>query len=170
MTVSAPMTPARAVLFGALVVAVLDILDAIAFWGLRGAAPIRVFQGIAAGLLGREAFGGGVATALLGASLHAFIAFSVVSVYYLASARLRFLALRPWVFGPLYGSLVYLFMYGVVLPLSAAPTPKYSFAHVANGLFAHLFLVGLPSALFVRAARATRGRPREPGGDSREGR
>ncbi|HJS73103.1 MAG TPA: hypothetical protein VJ921_02365 [Vicinamibacteria bacterium] len=147
------MTPARAILSGTLTVAVLDILDAFVFAGLRGVAPIRVLQGIASGLLGRESFDGGGATALLGACIHVFISFSVVSVYSLASARLSFLTRRPWIFGPLYGLLVYLFMYRVVLPLSASAGPKYTPVSVANQLFAHLFLVGLPAALFARAGR-----------------
>src|SRR5262245_50561961 len=147
------ITPARAVLFGALTVAVLDITDAIVFWALRGAHPIRVFQGIAGGFFGRATFEGGIRTALIGACVHVLISFSVVSVYYLASGRLAFLARRPWVFGPIYGLLVYLFMYRVVIPLSAASPPHYSFEMVANQLFAHSCLVGLPAALFVSAAR-----------------
>lgn len=150
------MTPARAILYGTLTVGVLDILDAIVFFGLRGVAPIRIFQGIAAGLLGRASFGGGAATALLGAFLHFFIAFAVVLVYYLASTRVALLRRLPWICGPVYGGFVYLVMYLLVLPLSAALPPKYSFLHVANNLFAHFFFVGLPSALFARAAGVAR--------------
>jgi hypothetical protein len=148
------ITPARALLFGTLTVAVLDITDAIVFWALRGAHPIRVFQGIAGGFFGRATFEGGIRTALIGAAVHVLVSFSVVSVYYLASGRLALLARRPWVFGPIYGLLVYLFMYRVVIPLSAASPPHYSFEMVANQLFAHLCLVGLPAALFVGAARS----------------
>ena len=56
----------RALVYGGAAVGVLDGLDAIVFWGLRGASPIRVFQGVAAGLLGRDSFAGGVPTFLLG--------------------------------------------------------------------------------------------------------
>jgi hypothetical protein len=74
-------TPARALLVGALTVGVLDGLDALVFFGLRGLSPARLFQGIASGLLGRSAFEGGMATALLGVLLHLFIAFAVVTTY-----------------------------------------------------------------------------------------
>ena len=149
------LTPAQAILFGTLTVGVLDILDAFIFFGLRGVAPIRILQSIASGLLGREAYSGGLTTAALGTLLHFFIAFVVVVTYYLASRRLPFLTRRPWLFGPLYGLLVYAVMNLVVLPLSAAVTgPPPAGAALVNGLLIHAFGVGLPSALFAGLARA----------------
>ena len=66
----------QAVLYGTLVVGTLDALDAIVFFGLRsGAQPIRIFQGIASGLLGPAARQGGLQTAAIGVGLHYFIAF-----------------------------------------------------------------------------------------------
>jgi hypothetical protein len=149
------LTPAQAILFGTLTVGVLDILDAFIFFGLRGVAPIRILQSIASGLLGREAYQGELSTAALGTLLHFFIAFVVVAVYYLASRRLPILVRRPWLFGPLYGLLVYAVMNLVVLPLSAAVTgPFPEGAVLVNGLLIHAFGVGLPSALFAGLARA----------------
>ena len=139
-------------LYGALTVGVLDILEAIVFWAFRGVSPVRVLQGVASGLLGRESFAGGVPTAILGAILHFFIAFMVVKFYFLVSERIRPLRRRPFLWGPIYGVGVYLFMYLIVLPLSAAGAPKFGAVNVANGLFAHIFCVGIPAALFARAA------------------
>ncbi|HSM36820.1 MAG TPA: hypothetical protein VK837_10525 [Longimicrobiales bacterium] len=51
---------AQAIILGALAVAALDILDAFVFFGVRGVAPVRILQNIASGVLGREAFSGGV--------------------------------------------------------------------------------------------------------------
>lgn len=57
LCVSRRLSPARAIVYGGLVVGTLDILDAVIFFGLwRGVAPIRIFQSIASGLLGRAAF------------------------------------------------------------------------------------------------------------------
>jgi hypothetical protein len=67
-----PLPPARALLFGTITVGGLDILDALLFFGFRGVAPIRIFQSIASGLLGRTAFDGGLSTALAGGVLHFF--------------------------------------------------------------------------------------------------
>ena len=157
MASTTSLSPARAILYGTLTVGTLDILDALIFFGLRGAPPIRIFQSIAAGLLGRDAArAGGLPTAFLGGFLHYFIAFGVVVTYYLASRKISLLTRRPWISGAVYGVLVYLFMNLVVLPLSATsggggfPPP---FAILLNGVLIHIFGVGLPSAFFARAAR-----------------
>jgi hypothetical protein len=143
----------RALLLGTLTVGTLDILDAIIFFGLRNhVAPIRIFQSIAAGLLGRAAFSGGLGTAMLGGALHYFIAFMVVAAYFVLSRYIVMLRQRPSLYGPLYGIGVYLFMNFVVLPLSNAGSPSRALPVVFNGLLIHVFGVGLPSALF--AARA----------------
>jgi hypothetical protein len=122
------------------------------FFGIRnGAAPLRILQSIARGLLGPAAFEGGLATAALGLFLHFFIAFVVVIVYYLASTKLQLLMRRPVLCGMLYGVMVYAFMNLVVLPLSAAGRPTFVTGVVVNGLLIHMFGVGVPSALFARA-------------------
>ncbi|HKI00700.1 MAG TPA: hypothetical protein VKK31_01850 [Thermoanaerobaculia bacterium] len=148
-----PLTPARAVLFGTLTVGTLDILDAFIFFGRLGASPTRILQSIASGLLGRASFQGGAPTAALGLVLHYFIAFVIVAVYIFASRRLPALARYPWVFGPLYGLVAYAVMNFVVLPLSAAASSTPAGPVLINGLLIHALGVGLPSALFARAAR-----------------
>ena len=148
------MTAPRAILAGTLAVGTLDILDALTFFGIRNhVAPVRIFQSIAAGVLGRASFNGGLKTAILGGVLHYFIAFCVVLVYYAASRALRVLRQRPVVCGALYGIGVYLVMNLVVLPLSNAGPQRFVPAVVANGLLIHIFGVGLPSAFAARAAR-----------------
>jgi hypothetical protein len=147
----------KAFVYGGLAVGVLDILDAFIFFGLRGAAPIRILQSIASGLLGRSAFQGGMATAALGLFLHFVIAFGIVATYFAAARFVPLLTRRPFFFGPLYGLVAYWVMNFIVLPLSAAasggspPT-----AVLANGLLIHAFGVGLPSALAARAAFGSR--------------
>lgn len=149
------LTPAQALLFGTLTVGVLDIADALVFFGLRGVAPIRIFQSIASGLLGQASFEGGYSTAVLGGLLHFLIAFIIVAVYFLASRPLPALARRPLLYGPFYGVLVYLTMTFAVVPLSAAASGMPAPAVLTNGLLIHMLGVGLPSALFARAARRT---------------
>ena len=152
------MTPARTIVYGSLTVGVLDGLDAVVFFGLRnGVGPLRIFKGIAGGLLGRDvAVAGGWPTALLGVLLHFTIATTIVTVFSLASRSFPFLARRPLVWGPLYGIAVYLTMNLVVLPLSALHGTGLPSALpvLLNGLLIHIIGVGTPSALFARAATA----------------
>jgi hypothetical protein len=146
------LSPARAVLLGTLTVGVLDGLDAVLFFGARGVAPIKIFQSIASGVLGRAAFGGGLPVAALGFALHFFIAFCIVLAYVLASRRLPALTRYAAEMGVLYGLVVYEVMNEVVLPLSNAGAGPRPIPVLVNGLLIHMLAVGLPSALFARAA------------------
>ena len=150
-------TPWRTILLGALVVGVLDILDAIIFFGIRGVGATRILQSIAAGLLGRDAaVAGGVPTALLGLLLHFIIAGGVVATYYAVSRWLPVLIKYPLICGPLYGVLVFFIMQLVVLPLSnTAGSGKLlpSGAILINGLLIHALGVGLPAALVTTRGR-----------------
>ena len=151
----ARLTPARAILYGTLVVGTLDIVDAFVFFGLRsGTPPVRILQSIASGWLGRAAYSGGASAAALGAITHYFIAFGIVATYIIVSRGVPVLTRHPIACGIVYGLLVYLFMNRVVIPLSAIGTATWPPLPVlANGLLIHAFGVGIPSALF--AARAS---------------
>jgi hypothetical protein len=147
------LSPLAAVLAGGATVGVLDLLDGIIFFRLRGVAPIRIPHSIAAGILGRAAFQGGLQTAAIGVLLHFMIATTIVLTFYVVSRRLTILLRHPIAAGILYGLVVYTVMNYVVIPLSHAGRGAFSWPVLLNGLFIHAFGVGLPSALFARAAR-----------------
>jgi uncharacterized membrane protein YagU involved in acid resistance len=101
-------------------------------------------------LLGKSSFQGGTKTAILGAFLHFFIAFSWAAIFYVASRRLTFLTQSPVLAGLLYGEFVWLVMNFVVLPLSAIHRwPVWNAASIITGPIGHTVLVGLPIALAV---------------------
>lgn len=143
----------RALLVGTFVVGTLDIVFAILFYGSRGVPAVRIFQSIASGLLGRASYDGGGPTIALGAFLQYVISFGIVATYALVGRRFEALRRHAVVLGPLYGIAVYFVMTRVVVPLSAAAVgkPAHGIVLVA-GLLAHMFLIGLPSALTARAA------------------
>ena len=98
----------------------LEGLDAVVFFGLRGVGPIRVFQQISSGVLGRAAFTGGLKTALLGVAFHFVVATAIAAIYYGVSRKVAILTRHPAACGIGYGILVYACMNLVVLPFSAA--------------------------------------------------
>jgi hypothetical protein len=140
------------ILYGGLVVGILDGLFALVFyWLILGVQPVRIFQSIAAGLLGRASYEGGTQTFLLGLLLHFVVATCIAAVYYAASLKLPVLIRHPVASGVVYGMLAYLVMNYVVIPLSAIgsrPSPPPGVFLPA--LAAHAFLVGLPVALLAR--------------------
>jgi hypothetical protein len=113
----------------------------------------RIFQSVAAGLLGAASFEGGAETAALGLGLHYLIALSMAVAYYLVSLRWRLLWRRPVLCGAAYGLLLYGIMNYVVVPLSAAGPGSRDPLWVTLGVLVHAFLIGVPIALFVRIAR-----------------
>lgn len=80
-------------------------------------------------MLGRAAYDGGLGTAAPGVLLHFFIAFGILTTYVLASRWWPALARHPFLYGPLYGILVYDMMKLVVVPLSAAVIGPKSWPH-----------------------------------------
>jgi hypothetical protein len=132
-----------------LIAGVLDISSAFLLSYPKGVSPIRVLQGVAAGLVGGSAMKGGLATAGLGLAIHFFIAFVVTTVFYVASRKLVFLTRHPIISGFLYGVVVYGFMYWIVMPL-AYPVVHPSLSRDLTAVCVHMFLIGLPIALIVR--------------------
>jgi len=141
----------QAILAGGLIVGVLDLTAALVNNRLQGRSSIGVLQAIASGVLGADSFKGGFTTAVLGVVLHFIIATGATAVYYAASRKLKLLVQQAIVCGLAYGVAVYLFMYLIVLPLSAVPFKiSYTLNVLVTGLMIHLFCVGLPIALAVR--------------------
>jgi hypothetical protein len=134
----------RGIVWGGLAAGIGDSVLALILY--RVPLPI-IYKSIAAGLLGRDAYSGGLATVALGLFLHFFIATTAAAVYVSASRALPLLARQPVPCGLAYGVAVYLFMKYVVLPLSAV-TRLTPFDPAA--MIGHAVLVGLPIALFAR--------------------
>jgi len=134
-----------AIAVGGLIAGALDLTQACILFGVK--VPLV----IAAGLLGRQALQGRMATYLLGVLLHFFIAFSATAIYYAASRRLVFLKEHPLVCGLFYGGAVEVVMGYIVLPLSALhDRGPYELHDVLQGLIVHMIVVGLPISFSVR--------------------
>ena len=124
-----------------------DTLLAIALFHV---GPVRIYQSVAAGLVGRDSFQGGLASAALGMFLHFFIATTAAAVYVAASTRLKLLLTQPIPSGLAFGAAVYFFMNVVVVPLSRAARGG-GFVFSWPLMVGHALLVGLPIALVARA-------------------
>ena len=134
-----------AIAVGGGIAGTLDLLQACILFGWD--IPLM----IAGGLLGRQAFHGGVGTYVLGVLLHFFIACSAAAVYYAASRRLVFLTQHPLVCGLFFGAAVQEVMNLVVLPLSALHARgPYKLYDLILGLLVHMVVVGLPISFSVR--------------------
>ena len=146
---------------GGLLIGLFDLVFAFTFYGLILGVPLlRIFQSVAAGVLGRpRASAGGLPTFLLGIVLHFVVATCIATVYYLATLVLPVLIRHPVVSGLIYGVVAYFGMKYIVLPLSAigqrGTLPRLPI--LLTELIGHALLVGLPVALLARrSARANK--------------
>ncbi|MBB6427022.1 hypothetical protein [Sphingopyxis sp. JAI128] len=142
--------PIRRVLGAAAVAGTLDLMFAAALWYPKGVPPKTIFQSIASGLLGPDAFAGGWGVAVLGVGLH-FAIMLIIAVLYasLVPAGLR---ARPLIAGGLYGLAIWHAMNLVVVPLSAAPLSLPPFWIGAADMAGHILFVGMPIAMLFKPA------------------
>jgi uncharacterized membrane protein YagU involved in acid resistance len=140
-----------AILFAGLACGILDISAACIVYGsMFHVGPIRILHNVASGLLGRNAYTGGLASAAVGLLCHFVIAFGAATVFFLLARAFPVLLNQALLSGALYGIAVYFFMNRVVVPVSKVAKTPFSFKMMIIGVIIHIFCVGLPIALVTR--------------------
>jgi hypothetical protein len=128
----------------------LDILAAFFFAGRAGMGASRVLHFVASGPFGDRALTGS-GFAAIGLFVHFAIMASMVAVFMLAAVRLPLLLDHPIVAGAVYGMALWFVMYWVVRPARwPGLTPSTDPAKIAEELFCHVIVVGIPIALVAR--------------------
>jgi hypothetical protein len=130
----------------------LDITENIVFNAFRGFTPWRIFQFIAAGLVGVQSSQMGWMSVGLGVVIHYAIALAWTAIFYVAASKFIGLTRRPILSGLVYGVVVYVVMTFIVLPLSALPprSAAVTLVNRVNAVLALMLCIGLPIALLVR--------------------
>jgi len=140
-----------AILFAGLACGTLDITAAFLVYGnMFHIGPTRILHNVASGLLGRDAYTGGLATAAVGLLCHYVIAFGASTVFFFLSRAFPLLVNQAVLWGALYGTAVYFFMNRIVVPLSNVAKTPFSFKMMIIGVIIHILCVGLPIALVTR--------------------
>lgn len=138
-------------LLAALGAAALDLVFAMLFWAPEGVPAIRVLQSIATWLLGRAAFAGGMATAVLGTVLYVGLMWALAVLYRGLSRRFPRMLQQPIRFGLAYGALMYGLVFHVCVPLFTAAGPASQRPDwIVACVVAYMVLVGLPCAWAAR--------------------
>ena len=140
---------AKPIAIATLVCGTLDILLAVILSSIYGKGPATMLRGVASGPF-PDASEWGAAGSLLGLLTHFVLMGVMVTVFMLASRRVRALTANPWLWGLAYGLITYVAMNLIVVPVRfGAPLPPSTRAIVTQ-LFAHVVLVGWPTALIAR--------------------
>jgi uncharacterized membrane protein YagU involved in acid resistance len=147
----------RLSVIGGLITGALHLIieDWIVF-GIWGNKLISTMQYVASGAIGNAAFAGGLSTALLGTLFHFLMCIVIAGIFMMSADRIPLL--RKYVIpgSLLYGVGVFIVMWFIVLPLSAAPPlPAPPFSQVVEGFIEHVLLIGLPLGILVRRTANT---------------
>ncbi|HWI86650.1 MAG TPA: hypothetical protein VNT42_10065 [Sphingomonas sp.] len=129
----------------------LDILSAFVFGGMKGVGPVSILEYVASGPFGDRALNN-PDYAIAGILVHYGIMACMVGFYLFAAQRLQILKQRPVLAGMVYGFALWILMYWIVRQLRwpGAPLPTAAGPiGVAQQLFSHLILVGIPIALIA---------------------
>lgn len=133
---------------------VLDAVYASVTAILRGKPVGPVWSGVASGPFGDAAQNWGAAGVATGLAVH-FSIMGVMTAFFLWVVwRNVWVRSHAVLAGAVYGLLLYIFMYDVVLATRFGVVQTDP-VKIAIGLFPHIFFVGIPLALIARRARKT---------------
>ena len=145
-----PLTPWRALLYGAGAVGGIDFIYATLFAVLRGRPWYRPWQGVASAVLGPDSFTGGYPSALLGVFLHFVVGTCIAAVYLTASRWIPALRQKTVLWGLAYGVIAFFVMNLVVVPLTRIGRHPLAWsAFNIGGLLIHVLLLGPAAAYFA---------------------
>ena len=137
------------IIIATLVCGTLDILFAVLLTLWRGREPAAMLRFVASGPFA-QATEWGLSGSLLGLATHFVLMAIMVAAFVIAARRIPALTDSPLLAGLIYGLVTYAVMNLIVVPLrfpAAWPSKALS---IGTQLFAHIVLVGLPTALITR--------------------
>ncbi len=116
-----------------------------------GTSVLRPWKGVATALLGKDAISrGGDAMAIVGVGLHFLITIGAAAIYYWVAKRRGWLVRHAFLSGLVFGTIFFLAMNYVILPLSVIGHPLYvGGTTIAIALPSHILMIGLPISLII---------------------
>ena len=143
--------PLKIIVKAGLTAGTLDAMAAVANYliATSGKSPVKVFQFIASGVFGAEAFAGGLPMALVGVFFHYAIASSWTAVFFFTYPRAKVFSKNLYATGTLYGLVIWLVMNLIVLPLSNVPQMQLTFVNSLLGVAILMACVGIPVSLII---------------------
>jgi uncharacterized membrane protein YagU involved in acid resistance len=130
----------------ALIAGTLDAVGAIVIYR---ADPVKLFQFIASGAFGVEAFSGGTVMACWGLLFHYIISSAWTVIFFFMYPALTILRKNRYLTGLLYGIFVWLVMNQIIMPLSKIPQAPFNFKSALTGISILIVMVGLPISLLT---------------------
>ncbi|MEO5773069.1 MAG: hypothetical protein ABIQ32_02990 [Sphingomicrobium sp.] len=139
----------RAIALATFVAGTLDISMAAVDTSVKGGKAGGMLRSVASGPF-PGAGDWGAPGAATGLAVHFAIMAAMAALFVLAYKHIAAIRRHPLIAGAIYGLGLWLFMYGLVLPVRfGAPFPSTNPAELAKQLFAHVVLVGMTIAFIT---------------------
>ena len=139
----------KPIIFATLLCGTLDILFAMILTLWRGKQIDGMLRFVASGPF-PSATDMGAAGSALGLAVHFTLMAIMVTVFVISARALPWLLDRPWLSGLIYGLVTYAILDLVVVPMRFPAAWPPSTLSITTQLFAHIVLVGLPTAYIAR--------------------
>jgi uncharacterized membrane protein YagU involved in acid resistance len=139
------------VLCGGLLSGATDLTYACTYHGfVSNVPPVRIFQSIGSGLLGKASFEMGYTSATIGFIAHFVILIIAAGIFNAARRRFAYLRDHAYVSGMIFGVGIWLTMNYIVVPLSAAPHFKSTTVGALSDFAVHVLLLGPAISLVAK--------------------
>ena len=139
----------RTVALATFIAGTLDITMAAVDATMKGSNASGMLRSVASGPF-PGAGDWGAPGAAAGLAVHFAIMAVMAAAFVMAYRNLDIVRARPLLAGAVYGLVLWLVMYGLVLPIRfGAPFPSADAVEIAKQLFAHIVLVGIVIALIT---------------------
>jgi hypothetical protein len=141
------------ILWSWLLVGTLDLTAAMIQTVLANGNIQRLFQFIASGALGKEAFDGGWTTAIYGVVFHYIIAFTWTIVFFVLYSALNLARFNKILVGICYGVVIWFVMNRIVLPFSNITMRPFDPTKALIAASILIVAIGIPLSFIARRGR-----------------
>lgn len=140
----------KTILLTGLLAGTLDAIAAIIAYTINGGKlPSRIFQYIASGAVGQQAYTEGTGMIVLGIVFHYTIAFAFTLFFFLIYPRINLLSKNKILTAVVYGIFVWLVMNLIVVPMSNIAASPFNIKQAIIGILILMIAIGLPLSLMI---------------------
>ena len=135
----------KTIAWSCLLVGSLDILSALTHYYIKtGKDPLNVLKYVASAVFGRDAYESGPAMAVYGLLFHYLVAFCWTILFFMIYPKFKLWSFNRIITGIVYGTIIWVIMTRVVVPLSRAVTGPFDPLQAGIAVSILIVAIGLP--------------------------
>jgi hypothetical protein len=158
-TASFWQSPWKSFLLAGLIAGTCDICGAILVFSIieHKVSAERILQSIVSGIVGKDAYTGGMEMPVFGLLLHYFIAFSFTAFYFIIYPHVPLLRVQKIRSAILYGIFIWVVMNLVVLPIAFGRFAAFNLSSILTNVIILILALGFPITYIAYKHYSTKG-------------